>query len=513
MLRDQAERDPARPFVVFERAPHDVDVVHYGAMLERAQAVAVLLHSLGVGRGDRVNVHLTNCVEVFDCWFGAALVGAVIVPTNPAATRGELAYILGHAGCTVSVTQPGLADMVHAAADDSGVVRHRFVTGGIDGVDGVDGFADLTAAVCVGPWTPPSNPAEAADPAAVLYTSGTTSRPKGVVVSHAAYVAAGDAVAGHVRLRPEDRQLVVLPLFHGNAQYYSTMSALVTGASLALVPRFSASRWSEQAATLGATVASLFAAPMRMILAAAPSRYDRAHALRVGLFAQNLTSGQIRAFEERFGVPMAQLYGMTETVVPPTINPVYGDRRPDSIGRPILGARLRVVDDAGRDVDPGVSGELLVGGEPGYDLMSCYLDAPDQTARVLRDGWLHTGDTVRADEDGYLYFVDRAKDLIKRAGENVATGEVERVIDEHPAVFESAVVGVPDDMYDEAVKAFVVLVPGAHLAADELRTWCAERLARFKVPEHVEMVAELPRTSVGKIQKHLLRAVGSAIAE
>jgi crotonobetaine/carnitine-CoA ligase len=291
------------------------------------------------------------------------------------------------------------------------------------------------------------------------------------------------------------------------------MSALVTGASLALVPRFSASRWSEQAATLGATVASLFAAPMRMILAAAPSRYDRAHALRVGLFAQNLTSGQIRAFEERFGVPMAQLYGMTETVVPPTINPVYGDRRPDSIGRPILGARLRVVDDAGRDVDPGVSGELLVGGEPGYDLMSCYLDAPDQTARVLRDGWLHTGDTVRADEDGYLYFVDRAKDLIKRAGENVATGEVERVIDEHPAVFESAVVGVPDDMYDEAVKAFVVLVPGAHLAADELRTWCAERLARFKVPEHVEMVAELPRTSVGKIQKHLLRAVGSAIAE
>jgi crotonobetaine/carnitine-CoA ligase len=329
---------------------------------------------------------------------------------------------------------------------------------------------------------------------AVLYTSGTTSKPKGVMVSHAAYLHCGEAVAQHVRLRPEDRNLIVLPLFHGNAQYYSTMSALVTGASIALAPRFSASRWSEQAALMRATVASLFAAPIRMILAAEPSQYDRKHKLRVTLFAQNVTQDQLDAFEERFGCPLAQLYGMTETVAPPTINPLYGERRNMSIGRPTLDTRVRIED-----------GQLVVAGEPGKTLMSGYLDNPEATADVLRDGWLYTGDGVRADDDGFLYFVDRKKDLIKRAGENVSTVEVEQILDQHPAVYESAVVGLPDEMYDEIVAAFVV--PASDVSADELIAFCRDRLAKFKVPARIEFVDELPRTPVGKVQKHLLRGV------
>lgn len=489
VLRRHATHAPDRPFLVFEREPGRIETTTWGELAARVRTTAGALHRLGVGPGDRFNVHLTNRPEFYDLWFAAAELGAAIVPSNPLSTADELGYQLDHAGCVLSATQPDLREVVEKT--------------------GVAQVVDVTES-----WTRPDDahaePAAPDDVLAVLYTSGTTSRPKGVLVTHAAYLHCGDVVAGHLRLRPEDRQLVVLPLFHGNAQYYSTMSALVTGASIALAPRFTASRWSAQAHVMEATVASLFAAPIRMILAAAPSEHDTAHRLRIALFAQNIADAQHAEFERRFGVPLAQLYGMTETVVPPTINPLYEQRRPASIGRAVLGARLRIVDASGTDVPPGEPGELLVGGEPGRTIMAGYLDNAEATAQALRPDaeggvWLHTGDSVRADADGYLHFVDRRKDMIKRAGENVASGEVERVLDEHPAVFECAAVGVPDEMRDEAIHVYVVSAQGAVVTEHELLGWCRERLARFKVPDVVEFVDELPRTSVGKVQKHLLR--------
>jgi crotonobetaine/carnitine-CoA ligase len=491
VMAAQAARAPDRPFLLFEREPGAVETTTWAELDARVSRTAGALHRLGVRAGDRFSVHLANCPEFYDLWFAAARLGAAIVPSNPLSTAEELSYQVEHAGCRLAVTSPDLRTTV----DRAPVAR-------IVGID--EAWIEPGDA-----WDEPS-PAAPTDPLAVLYTSGTTSRPKGVLVTHAAYLQCGDAVAGHLRLRPEDRNLIVLPLFHGNAQYYSTMSALVTGSSIALAPRFSASRFAEQAAVMDATVASLFAAPIRMILAAEPSAYDCAHRLRIALFAQNVSDSQHDAFERRFGVPLAQLYGMTETVTPPTINPLYEERRPTSIGRAVLGARLRIVGPAGADVAPGEAGELLVGGVPGHTLMAGYLDDEDATADALRpDGaggaWLHTGDTVRADDDGYLHFVDRRKDMIKRAGENVASGEVERVVDEHPGVFECAAIGVPDEMRDEAIHVFVVRVAGADVTAEDLLGWCRERMAKFKVPDAVEFVDELPRTSVGKIQKHLLR--------
>lgn len=488
VLYSHADRSADHPFLLFERAPGQVETTTWGGLADRVAATAGALHRLGIRPGDRFSVHLANCPEFYDLWFAAAALGAAIVPSNPLCTADELAYQLDHAGCRLCVTQPHLRAVVEKAGAEQIVGTDE---AWIEPGDG---------------WDEPS-PAQPLDPLGVLYTSGTTSRPKGVLVTHAAYLHCGDVVAGHLRLRPDDRQLVVLPLFHGNAQYYSTMSALVTGASIALAPKFSASRFAEQAAAMDATVASLFAAPIRMILAARPGEHDGAHRLRVALFAQNLTDAQHAEFERRFGVPLVQLYGMTETVVPPTINPLYEQRRASSIGRAVLGARLRIVDPDG--VDAG-EGELLVGGDPGRTMMAGYLDNTQATAAAVQDGWLHTGDTVRADDEGYLYFVDRRKDMIKRAGENVASGEVERVANDHPSVFESAAVGVPDEMRDEAIQLYVVRHAGATLTADELLAHCREHLARFKVPDVVEFVDELPRTSVGKIQKHLLRR--SAVA-
>lgn len=497
VLSATAARYPDRPFLLFEREPGVVEQTSWAEMAGRAGRTAGALRRLGIAPGDRVNVHLTNCPEFFDLWFGAALLGAAIVPTNPQSTADELGYVLSHARCRLSVTEPGLIATARQAAGASLPV-----------VSTAEGWVSPDDRA---PSEPGPGPR---DVLGILYTSGTTSRPKGVLVSHAAYLHVGDVVAGHLRLRPDDRQLVVLPLFHGNAQYYSSMSAFVTGASVALSPRFTASRWSEQARVTGSTVASLFAAPIRMILAQPPAGHDAAHRLRAVMFAQNVTQAQLEEFESRFGVPLIQLYGMTETVVPPTMNPLYGERRGMSIGRPVLTSRIRITDSHGHDVAVGEPGELLVHGEPGATLMSGYLDNPGATAEALRDGWLYTGDTVRADTDGYLYFVDRRKDLIKRAGENVASTEVERVLNEHPAVFESAVIGIPDPVRDEAIHAVVVLHPGAAATEAELIGYCQQRLARFKVPSSIEFAGSLPRTSVGKIQKHLLRpaAAGPAAA-
>ncbi|MEQ3554618.1 AMP-binding protein [Pseudonocardia nematodicida] len=485
VLRGHAARTPDAPFLAFERGPGAIETTTYAEQLARAGRTAGALHRLGVRPGDRFGIHLTNCPEFYDAWFAAALLGAAAAPSNPLATADELAYQVEHAGCAVVVTQPDLRETVERA-------------GAATVVDTAEPWVrddDVAPAAQVDPTSPVS----------VLYTSGTTSRPKGVLLSHAAYLHCGDVVAGHLRLRPDDRQLVVLPLFHGNAQFYSTMSALVTGASVGLAPKFTARRWSAQATALGGTVASLFAAPIRMILAASESDQDTAHRLRAAMFAQNVTDDQLAEFERRFDVPLIQLYGMTETVVPPLMNPLYEQRRGASIGRPVPGARVRIADPDSRG-----AGELQVHGVPGHTIMTGYLDDPAATAGTLEpDGaggaWLHTGDTVRADDDGYLHFVDRRKDMIKRAGENVASGEVERVVSEHEAVFECAAVGVPDEMRDEAIHVYVVRHDGRAVTEEDLLAHCRERMAKFKVPDHVEFVAELPRTSVGKIQKHLLR--------
>lgn len=493
VLQQQADRHADAAFLVFERKPGELETTTWRRQTERSRRTAAALHALGITRGARVGVHLTNCPEFYDLWFGAAMLGAAIVPTNPLSTVDELGYIVEHAECTLVVTQPDL----HETVTRAGV---KTVVGiGSDWLGAAPDDMDLPAV-------------EPTDVAGVLYTSGTTSRPKGVLVTHAGYLNVGDVVANHLRMRPDDRQLAVLPLFHGNAQYYSSMSALVTGASIALTPSFSASRWSTQAHTMGATLASLFAAPMRMILAQAESPADRAHALRAIVYAQSLSAEQSTAFERRFGVPIVQLYGMTETVVPPLINPLYENRDPASMGRPVAGARLRIVDESGADVVPGQPGQLLVAGEPGTTTMVGYLGNPQATEEALVDGWLYTGDVARVSTTGFFYFVDRKKDMIKRAGENVSCSEVEAVINAHPGVFECAVVGVPDEMRDEALRAFVVRRAGSDIDSNDVLAYCREKLSRFKVPDAVEFVESLPRTSVGKIRKHVLRDAATSNA-
>ena len=498
VLRDGVESHPERELLVFDPLDGgDVRSYTWREVLHRSLAVAELMAAAGVGAGDTVHVHLANRPEFIFSWFAAAELGARIVPTNTAATAAELAYILRHAEVGVSVTEDAtraaVLDARARAGVEGAVLRCEHELAAIDEVEVSPG--------------PERASASAEEQLAVMYTSGTTSKPKGVIVTHANYVFAGETVAAGLRLGPGDRFLTVLPLFHANAQYYSTMGTLVSGGTLVLTSRFTASRYAELAARHRATVGSLFAAPIRMILAQEPRADWREHGLRLVAFAQNLTDAEAARWDEVIGAPLLQLYGMTETIGPPLMNPVAGRRRHDAIGRPVLGYTCRIVRADGSPAAPGEPGELLVNGVPGVSLMAGYLKDPAATAATLASGWLSTGDLVQLDDDGLVSFVGRTRDMIKRAGENVAAGEVEEVLLGHEAVLDAAVVGVPDAMRDEQIVGFVVLAAGAEAGEEELLEWCAERLAKFRVPSSISVETELPRTAVGKIQKHLLRDV------
>ena len=506
ILEYRADTDPDKLFVLFDDIDGGITSHSYADFDRCVNRTAHMLQSLGVGSGDKVNLHLSNCLEFLLLWFAAAKIGAVIMPTNVAATAAELEYLIGHSECRLIFTQAAYLEVAREVQGRCARVGAIVVCGASSDGDS-DGdaqfFDDLVASQ---PDGRPDTRCDVLTEVGILYTSGTTSRPKGVLVTNANYIYAGETVAKALCLTPEDRHLVVMPLFHGNAQYYSTMSTLVTGASMVLSSRFSASRFFDQAIRHECTVSSLFSAPMRMLLAQ-PRRQELAkNKLRAVLFAQCVTQDQLDEWQDRFDTPLLQLWGMTETMGPPLVNPIHFRRDNMSMGLPVMGYRVQLVDEQGSPVARGEIGQIVVAGEPGRTLMKGYFKNQKAAADTIRNGWLWSGDNARQDADGYFHFVDRAKDMIKRAGENVAASEVEAVILTHPQVFDCAVIGVPDPIRDESIVAVVVLVEGETLAGDAIIAWCRERLASFRVPERVEFRRVLPRTSVGKIQKHLLRA-------
>ena len=452
---------------------------------------ANLLRARGLGHGDKFNLHLGNCPEFLIFWLAAAKSGTVMVPTNPVSTADEMAYILAHSETRLAVTEPRYAAAIAAAR------------GGLAGPLEILECRPLAPLLAGMKDTAPDVRVRPDDEISMQYTSGTTSKPKGVLLTHANYIYGGEVMAKAMRVLPTDRHLVVLPLFHAGAQLHAFVPMLLVGGGIALMERFSASRFVDQAIRYEATLAALFAAPIRMLLAQPPTVVEGRTPLRAISYAQNITVAQFDAWHERFKAPLQQIWGMTETMSLPLMQPLDFPRKPLSMGMPVLGYECKVVDPQGEEVPPGSVGELIVRGEPGVSLMKGYFKNPGATAETIRDGWLYSGDNASMDEDGYFFFVDRKKDMIKRAGENVSASEVEETLRQHPAVFDAAVVGMPDPVRDQMIKAYVILQPGATATAGELIQWCRARLSSFKIPELVDFRDAFPRTSVGKIQKHL----------
>jgi len=496
LLELRAAQRAGHPFVIWEPFDGLAEEWSYARFAAAVRAVAGGLAGRGVGPGDRLLLHMDNCPEFLLAWFACARIGAVAVCTNTRSSSEELAYFADHSGAAAALTQPHLAEVLAAA-----VPRLSWVavtepageaTGGAGG--GEESFARLLGAEPHEGGSPPGP----SWPAWIQYTSGTTSRPKAVVLTHANALWGARMGAVNQGLSADDVHLVHLPLFHINALSYSTLATLWAGGSIVLVPRFSASRFWDVSIRRGATWASMIPFCVNAL-----ASFEVPDDHRYRLWGNGFSSPPQDAL---FGVRTIGWYGMTETVTHPVIDDVDSPGHPLGMGRPAPGYDIAVLGEDGSPAAVGETGDLYVRGVPGLSLFAQYLHDEEATrSTVDEDGWLRTGDRATTHEDGFLSFADRVKDVLKVGGENVSASEVEWVVMAVPGVSEVAVVGAPHPMLDEVPVAFVIPDgdrPG--LDAEVLRA-CRARLAGFKVPAEVRIVAELPRSTLNKIAKAELR--------
>lgn len=493
-----------RPFLTFESASGVGQSWSYAEFDDLVARTASGMVEAGVAAGDVVHLVLPNSVAFVALWLACARLGVTFSCTDPRATAAELAAARDRLQPVLAVCGPE-QESAYTASQTSRPVP-LIVTTSDDPT--VGGLAARDPIRVDGPGTSAPEPA---DRLAILFTSGTTSAPKGVELTQANYAVTGDLMAAGANLSGDHRWLVVLPLFHANAQYYCFAAAISVGASVALMPTFSASRFLDQAARHKVTHTSLFAAPIRMILARASAVASPA-ALTHAWFAQNLTSEEYQRISALLGCRPRQIYGMTETG-PAVLMSDAETARAQSMGRVTPGCEVRLRDlEGGGAVRVGAVGEIQVGGRPGRSLFAGYLDDPAATAASIAEHgengfvWFATGDRASVDEDGDYYFAGRGGDQLKVAGENVSVVEIEQAIAKHSNVFEVAVVSRPDPMYTEVPVAYVVPKSQRDAAglAEAVRVWCAEQLSPMKRPHEIHVVDELPRTSVGKIRKFLL---------
>ncbi|MSQ07434.1 MAG: ATP-dependent acyl-CoA ligase [Dehalococcoidia bacterium] len=484
--------------------------VTYRQLLQRARQSATLFHSLGVGHGQQVALFLPNCPEFLYCWFGLSILGAVAVPVNTAYKRDETAYILNDSQAIALVAHESLAAVAQAAADLAPGIepRRRLLVGG-GTAPGWSNFnqalAGMKALPLAGDFLPPVSPH---DLSMLVYTSGTTGNPKGVQVTHSMYVAAGQGFAHWTQATAKDRFFTCLPYFHANAQYYSTMGALAVGGTLVVADRFSASRFWEQVREAQATVVNFIGMMLPVLAKQPPTPQDRQSNVRLFYGSPAFPPQFLQEFQERFGIDIIVGFGMTETCFG-TIERLGQPRRAGSSGQyrqhpdPRFENQIRIADaETGEPLGANAAGEITIKNSaitPGY------WRNPEQTQQALRDGWLFTGDLGWLDEDGFLFFVDRKKDVIRRRGENISSQQVEEVVKRHPAVLDCAAIAVPSELGEDEVKVYVMPRPGAALQPAEVVHWCAEHLAYFKVPRYVELREELPRTPSLRVRKDLLR--------
>ncbi|HEX8753711.1 MAG TPA: AMP-binding protein [Solirubrobacterales bacterium] len=464
----------------------------YEEFAGRVAEVAAGLRELGVEPGDVVGVILPNTPHYLEVWWAILWLGATFNPVNPALTAREAVGILADSGASVVVCTPEAAAGLQEHRDELPALREVLDAEGGDPVAPLRGRGSVADPATI----------EGGQIASFVYTSGTTGRPKGAMLSHRNLLFNAWQLGEPLPVDRRDTMGMVLPLFHVNAQLVTTVIPMFLGAQVAMWERFSASQfWSEVARFEPVTFSSV--PTMLAALLHAPGADDaETNTLRFVICgAAPLSPALFRRFEEKFGLRIMEGYGLTEGTCCSTINPFFGPRKIGSIGLPTRGQEVEIKDPDGNPVPDGTPGEVCVRGE---NVMAGYHERPDANAETLREGWLHTGDVGYRDSDGYFFLVDRTKDMIIRGGENIYPREIEDVLLEHDNVKEAAVVGRPDEVRGEEVHAVVALIEGSDVEA--LEAHCRERLAPFKVPTTWEVVEELPKTSTGKIDKKPLRA-------
>jgi long-chain acyl-CoA synthetase len=510
LLEDSARNVPHR--VAVACGP---DRLTYAELDAKASQVAGALAARGVGPGDHVALSCPNVPYFPVVYYGILKAGATVVPLNILLTEREIAYHLEDSAARAYFCFEGTAELPvgqagRAAFESTGSCEHFvLLTADPTATSPSPGTETLAEFTHRQPTTFASATTSETDTAVILYTSGTTGQPKGAELTHSNVVHNALLVNRLFGLHVHDVHLLVLPLFHSFGQIVQMNAGFAARATIVLLPRFDA-----------ATVLELMQAEQVTFFAGVPTMY---HALlnceetgrfdiekiasRIGVAVSGgaaLPVEVMRRFEKRFGVPILEGYGLSETSPVATFNRMDRPRRPGSIGLPVWGVEVRVVRDDGAEADDGEPGEIAI---RGHNVMKGYFGRPEATAKAIdRDGWFRTGDIGTRDADGYLYVVDRKKDMIIRGGFNIYPRELEEVLLTHPEVSLAAVVGVPHPSHGEEVKAFVVRAPGADLTEAGLVAWCRQNMAAYKYPRFVEFRDSLPLTATGKILKRELSA-------
>jgi long-chain acyl-CoA synthetase len=459
------------------------------AMLDGASAhVAGLLQSKGVAPGDRVGIMLPNVPYFPVCYFGVLRAGGVVVPMNVLLKRREVAFYLGDPEAKLVFAWEGFAEDAEDGAKDAGAECVIVSPGEFEQMAGK---AEPNTAIA---------DTDDSDTAVILYTSGTTGTPKGAELTHANLLR-NAAVGIDVLFGPTDKPITLgaLPLFHSFGQTCGMNATFKAGGTLTLIPRFDPGKALEIIERDGVTVFEGVPTMYNAMLHDPERERRDTSCLQICVSGGSAMPVELmRGFEEAFRCKILEGYGLSETSPIASFNHPDRERKPGSIGTPVEGVEMKVVDDDDHDVPQGEVGEIVI---RGHNVMKGYWRKPDATAEAMRDGWFHTGDMAKIDEDGYFFIVDRKKDLIIRGGYNIYPREIEEVLYEHPAVREAAVLGVPDESLGEEVGAAVALKDGESASAEDLRDYVKQQVAAYKYPRRVWFVDDLPKGPTGKILK------------
>jgi long-chain acyl-CoA synthetase len=486
-----AERAPDAPAIRLGEAE-----LSYAALDDASARLAAALGERGVKQGDRVGVMLPNVPQFPVAYFGVLRAGGVVVPMNVLLKRREIAFYLEDSGARLLLSWQGLAEEAGAGATDAGAELIEVEPAS---------FAELLAG-----FEPSPGLAATADEdtAVILYTSGTTGKPKGAELTHANLWRNADVNARTTcEIGAGDVVLGALPLFHSFGQTVAMNASLSVGACLTLVPKFDPGEALETIQRDRVThfygVPTMYGA---LLHHPERERFDTSSLRTCITGGASMPVEVLRGFEQAFGAVVLEGYGLSETSPVACSNHPDRERKPGSIGQPIEGVEMRVVDESDQPVPQGEVGEIVI---RGHNIMKGYWQNLEATAEAMRGGWFHSGDMARTDEDGYFYIVDRKKDLIIRGGYNVYPREVEEVLYEHPKIREAAVVGVPHDEWGEEIGAAVVLHEGEELSPEEVCAYVKERIAAYKYPRVVWFIDELPKGPTGKILKREIEAPAS----
>lgn len=519
------ERKGRRHFLTFQNRVGDVFEYTYAAFDEDVNRIANVFLDLGIEKGDHVALHLHSSPEFLMCLFGLAKIGAVAVPINEQYLADEAEYILENSDAICVVVEPLFYEtyqelLARGHYFPKGVVVARAGTespksnidfssiytplGTVE--EGQQGIYDFWMMRCEqSAILRDSCELASDDPVQIIYTSGTTSRPKGVVLTHANMVFSGLYGDWEVSLRGSDRVLTSMPACHSNFQLAALMPVITAGASLIIVEKYSATRFMKQIRHYKATVIQCVAMMLRTLLLQPVDPEEKNHCVREVLYFLPITDAEKEEFEQRFNMRIMNTYGSTESIGWAITDPPVGARNWPSVGRAGLGYKARICDMEDNELPPGEVGEIQIKGERGRSVMLEYYNNPEATENTFSvDGWLKTGDQGYQDDNGWFYFVDRKVNMVKRSGENISTTELEEILEQHPAIAEAAVIGVPDPIRDQAIKAFVRFAPGESMTLAEVEQYCKDHMASFKVPTFYEVVEDFPRTCSMKIEKKLL---------